>query len=369
MPLPSEVSLPSEAIPTDTVVLRPPRPGDTDDLLAAANDALVSRYVTALPAPFTSEDAQRWVTAGARSVIADPHTDRLLGAAGLHPVSEADGAARIGCWVAPWGRGQGVGAAALGALTGWANTHGFDRVELLTEPGNATGQRMAVRAGLTYEGVRRGAGRGRNGKRHDLVAWARLAGDPPGPSPRRLPDLPGGELTDGVVLIRPLVAGDTGDMFALMSLPESVRTTVPPVVPDPVGVRRRCEQSQGEWIAGERARMTIRDAATGTFAGNIGLHWTGPGMDELLVGYALARPYRGRGYATRATKLVARWALTEVGAPRLLSGTAPENVASQRVLERAGFQREGYERSRLPGADGGRIDNVSFGLLPRDLLD
>jgi RimJ/RimL family protein N-acetyltransferase len=53
--------------------------------------------------------------------------------------------------------------------------------------------------------------------------------------------------------------------------------------------------------------------------------------------------------------------------PRLVSGTAPENVASQRVLERAGFQREGYERSRLPGVDGGRIDNVLFSLLPGEL--
>jgi RimJ/RimL family protein N-acetyltransferase len=138
-------------------------------------------------------------------------------------------------------------------------------------------------------------------------------------------------------------------------------------VPDADDVRRRCERAPGEWVAGLRARMTIRDAADDAFAGSIGLFWTGPGAEELLVGYDLARPYRGKGFATRATVLVARWAFAAVGVPRLVSGTAPENVASQRVLERAGFQREGYERSRLPGVDGGRIDNVSFSLLPSDL--
>jgi RimJ/RimL family protein N-acetyltransferase len=360
---------PAEVIPTDTVVLRPPRRADSDDLLAAANDPLVSRYVMSFPAPYTGADAERWVTAPATWVIADPETDRLLGSVRLYHVSEQDATAEIGYWMAPWGRGRGVAATATSALTGWANAQGICRVELLTEPENAASQRVAVRAGFTYEGVRRGAGRNRDGTRHDLVAWARLVGDPAGPSSRRLPDLPGDRLTDGTVLVGPLRLDDADDLLGLMSLPESVRTSVPPVVPVPADVRRRCARAQGEWIAGERARMTVRDAATGTFAGTIGVHWMGPGRDELLVGYALLPAFRGRGFATRATKLVARWALTEVGVARLISGTAPENVASQRVLERAGFQREGYERSRLPGVNGTRIDNVPFSLLPGELRD
>jgi RimJ/RimL family protein N-acetyltransferase len=34
------------------------------------------------------------------------------------------------------------------------------------------------------------------------------------------------------------------------------------------------------------------------------------------------------------------------------------------VLERAGFEREGYQRSRLPGPDDTRIDDILYALLP-----
>ena len=57
------------------------------------------------------------------------------------------------------------------------------------------------------------------------------------------------------------------------------------------------------------------------------------------------------------------WAFEAVGIARVIAGTAPGNVGSQRVLERAGFEREGYQRARLPGPGGSRIDDVLFALV------
>jgi hypothetical protein len=39
------------------------------------------------------------------------------------------------------------------------------------------------------------------------------------------------------------------------------------------------------------------------------------------------------------------------------------------VLEKAGFHREAYLKSRLPGPDGTRTDDVQFVLLAEDLLE
>jgi RimJ/RimL family protein N-acetyltransferase len=86
-----------------------------------------------------------------------------------------------------------------------------------------------------------------------------------------------------------------------------------------------------------------------------------PGLAE--VGYWLCREARGRGAATTAVRLVAGWAFRELGVGRLNLQTAPENLASQRVAERAGFTREGVLRAWLPTADG-RRDSVMFSLLP-----
>jgi len=47
--------------------------------------------------------------------------------------------------------------------------------------------------------------------------------------------------------------------------------------------------------------------------------------------------------------------------------THPDNVASQRVAEKAGFQYEGVLRSHLRYRDGRRRDSFVFSLLPSDL--
>ena len=86
-----------------------------------------------------------------------------------------------------------------------------------------------------------------------------------------------------------------------------------------------------------------------------------PGLAE--VGYWLRREARGHGAATTAVRLVAGWAFGELGIGRLNLQTAPENLASQRVAERAGFTREGLLRAWLPTATG-RRDSVMFSLLP-----
>lgn len=84
------------------------------------------------------------------------------------------------------------------------------------------------------------------------------------------------------------------------------------------------------------------------------------------VGYWLAPSARGRGVATHATGLMARWAFGELGIARLELTCGPDNAASQRVAERCGFVREGVLRSHMPFKDG-RRDTVMFSLLPGEL--
>lgn len=71
---------------------------------------------------------------------------------------------------------------------------------------------------------------------------------------------------------------------------------------------------------------------------------------------------------SRAVQLLALWVFAETGIARLIAGTLPTNIGSQRVLESAGFTREAYLRSRLPGRSGRRVDDVQFVLLAEDLL-
>jgi RimJ/RimL family protein N-acetyltransferase len=84
------------------------------------------------------------------------------------------------------------------------------------------------------------------------------------------------------------------------------------------------------------------------------------------VGYWLAPEARGRGVATHAVRLIARWAFEDLRLQRLELTCGPDNQASQRVAQRCGFVREGVLRSHMR-FKGGRRDTVVFGLLPGEL--
>ena len=84
------------------------------------------------------------------------------------------------------------------------------------------------------------------------------------------------------------------------------------------------------------------------------------------IGYWLAPGARGRGAATQAVRLLARWAFAGLGLARLELTCGPDNEASQQVAGRCGFSREGLLRSHVP-FKGARRDSVIYSLLPGEL--
>jgi len=348
--------------------LREIRESDLADIVEACQDPLTQRFLPLLPSPYTEEDARIFMNRNGtwQHIVADPETDRLLGTVGLE--ERGAGEAELGYWTAPWARGRGVATAATAQLAARAFEAGFIRVYLRIALDNGPSQRVAISTGFRREGIARGGGRRRDGSHYDLSVWARLADDPAGPTPRLLPDLPDDRLTDGVVTLRPLRHADTDDTWALRSRPDVTARSVTSVSIDRALIEQLCVTSEARWLAGERVSLTIRDAASDAYAGEIGMFYTDPQVQQAMIGYSLAPEWRGRGYASRAVRLITAWAFDQVGIVRLTAGTAPDNVASQRVLEAAGFTREAYQHALLPGPDGTRIDNINYvRYIPRQM--
>jgi len=112
--------------------------------------------------------------------------------------------------------------------------------------------------------------------------------------------------------------------------------------------------------AGRAAVSSIRDAASDAVLGYLVLFDVQPTQRRAEVGYWLLPSGRGRGAATEAVRLVVDWALGDFGLHRVQAAADVENVASQRVLERAGFEREAILRSFSVRGDGTRADNMLF---------
>ncbi|GIL39865.1 GNAT family N-acetyltransferase [Roseiterribacter gracilis] len=71
---------------------------------------------------------------------------------------------------------------------------------------------------------------------------------------------------------------------------------------------------------------------------------------EVEIGYGIAGARQGRGFATSAVRLLLDEAALDAGVQIIVAGTAVNNPASQRVLEKNGFDRcgEGHDEDDGP---------------------
>jgi RimJ/RimL family protein N-acetyltransferase len=108
--------------------------------------------------------------------------------------------------------------------------------------------------------------------------------------------------------------------------------------------------------------LLICDGASGEILGGASIGHYDHMRQRVEVGYWLLRDARGRGIATRVARALAEHALAN-GIERVEAVVRTDNAPSQRVLERAGFTREGVLRALLRH-EGGRHDAAIYSLLP-----
>ena len=164
-------------------------------------------------------------------------------------------------------------------------------------------------------------------------------------------------LEDEEIVLREPTDDDVPALTEALQDPEIPRWTR---VPSPY-----TEDDARAWLAStDEERFLIVDRGTGELLGGVGLRPDEDGAAE--IGYWVKREARGRGVAPRAVRLASEWGLRDFGLARISLMTEPENTASQRVAEKAGYRREGLLRSWME-IKGERRDFVMFSLLPEDL--
>jgi RimJ/RimL family protein N-acetyltransferase len=169
---------------------------------------------------------------------------------------------------------------------------------------------------------------------------------------------------DGIIL-RPWRDDDAPAIIAACQDAEIIRWL--PVIPTPYGeqeARDYLEQCRVNWERGDTYNFAVVDES-GELLGSLGMSVRRFSIGH--IGYWTAPGARRRGVASKALKTLCRWAIDELGLKRLELMTDPDNVASQGVAEKVGFQREAVIRSNLEYRDGSRRNSVLFSLLPDEL--
>jgi ribosomal-protein-alanine N-acetyltransferase len=89
------------------------------------------------------------------------------------------------------------------------------------------------------------------------------------------------------------------------------------------------------------------------------------GFQSAYLGYYALAPHAGKGYMTEALALLLDAAFRELGLHRVEANVQPGNRTSIRLVQRAGFAREGYSR-RYVKIGGRWRDHVRFAILAED---
>jgi RimJ/RimL family protein N-acetyltransferase len=160
---------------------------------------------------------------------------------------------------------------------------------------------------------------------------------------------------DGDVLLRPVAAADL-ELFRRFLVEPGLVGRDWRGFRDAGAVERRFAEDGYLGTGDSRLVVEVRGAAAGFVS------WTrrdAPGAPFWEIGIVLLPEFRGRGAGWRAQAMLADYLFTHTPAVRIEAGTHADNVAEQKALEKAGFQREGLIRA-VEFRDGGYRDGVLY---------
>ena len=134
------------------------------------------------------------------------------------------------------------------------------------------------------------------------------------------------------------------DEFIKLQLnPRVARTMMSPQEPRTREVARAAfERKLRHWQRYGFGQWLFRDRASGTMIGRGGpQHTPVSGRDEVEIGWAIVPERWGQGLATELAGACVEVAFEQLDLLQIVAFTLPDNVASRRVMEKAGFE---YER-------------------------
>jgi len=158
---------------------------------------------------------------------------------------------------------------------------------------------------------------------------------------------PSPPLADGALLLRPWTERD---------IPLLEQASHDPYIPATTSVPALYTYAEGlQWLARQQQRVLedagfpfcIADTQTDEPLGFIGLWLSNLAQGRANLGYWTLPQARQRGVATAALRLLSTWSFEHLTITRLELYIEVWNIASQRVAERAGFQREGVLHSYI----------------------
>lgn len=332
---------------TPRLLLRLVTPADLPGLMQVNGDDAVTRF---LPyATWTSAaDGEAWLQRMAniqatgtalQFVVVERRSGLPIGTCLLFRYDEGSARAELGYVLGRAHWGSGCMHEALAALIDAAfGTLALRRLEAEVDPRNVASARLLQRLGFRREGLLRQRWVTK-GEAKDVEAYGLLRDEwrRDGAPPQAL-------FETERLLVRRVEPGDVDAMHAVYGDADAMRW---------VGDGRPLDRSRCvEWVAVTERNYAARgygmaalvERASGAVIGFMGLVHPG-GQAQAEIKYALKRSHWGKGLASEAAAGMLAYAARAHGIGEVIATAAPENLASHRVLLKAGMARGDLRRN------------------------
>lgn len=202
------------------------------------------------------------------------------------------------------------------------------------------------------------------------LSYARQPGMPVRPAAGAAPGAarptPGCPVETPRLVLQPVRAGDLDDLLVVNGDAETTRFLPYAAWGGPDDARAWFDRIGGQVAAGDAVQLVVAEREGGRVIGALVLMRFDDPSRRAEVGYVLGRAHWGRGLMREALQAAVAWAFGPLGLRRLEAELDVRNVASARLLERVGFEREGLRRARW-ARRGELIDAAVYGLLAADV--
>ena len=166
------------------------------------------------------------------------------------------------------------------------------------------------------------------------------------------------------VSLRPVTERDIDALYAVFSDPEVMRYSGSSMK-DPLEAKDFLTEVLEELRRRQCIQWGIARRADDQIIGHVAIFNLDLVARKGEIGFSLGRAYWGMGYMQEALQAAIGYGFNEMGLRRIEADTDPRNLPSIRLLERLGFQKEGYLRERWLIA-GESQDSLFYGLLNKE---
>jgi [ribosomal protein S5]-alanine N-acetyltransferase len=164
------------------------------------------------------------------------------------------------------------------------------------------------------------------------------------------------------VRLRAVEARDLDNIFTIFSDPKVMRYWSTPPLPDRDAAAELIQEIHDGFEQRSMLKWGIAHLSDDALIGTATLFNLNLENGRAELGYGLGSANWGKGYMVEALTALIDYSFESLDLRRLEADVDPRNAASLRMVERLGFQREGYLRERWH-VNGEIQDSVFFGLL------